>query len=82
MQPLAQGEENEGAGLMRSMDRCQVWKSSSKTPISTHQQYKEKKKLRLHQFCLSQAELSKILYSTISPVMLNVMMALGSYMKT
>jgi len=43
MQLLAQGKENEGAGLMGSMDRCQVWKSSSRTPISTHQQHKRKK---------------------------------------
>lgn len=53
MQLLAQGGKNEGAGLLGSTDRCQVWKSSSKTPISKHQHYKnnnKKKKLRLHYF--------------------------------
>lgn len=86
MQPLAQGEENEGAGLMGSMDRCQVWKSSSKTSISTHQQHKktkkkkEKMKLKLHQcgffFVTSRAKKDPIFYVT-----LNVMMVLSSYIK-
>ena len=43
---------------------------------------KEKKiKLRLHQFHLLQAELSKILYSTVYSVMLNIMMVLSFYAK-
>lgn len=81
MQLLARGEENEGAGLMGSKDRCQVWKHSSKTPISTQQQYKKKKKPNPEvetTSALLQAELSKILNSTIYSVMLNVMIVLGS----
>lgn len=50
MQLLAQGGKNEGAGLLSSTDRCQVWKSSSKTPISKHQHYKNKKKVEITLF--------------------------------
>lgn len=47
MQLLAQGGKNEGAGLLGSTDRCQVWKSSSKTPISKHQHYKNNNKKKV-----------------------------------